>query len=204
MAKVGYARVSSKEQNLARQLEALKQHDVDKIYKESVSGKNIEERAQFLEMMEYLREGDTLVIKSLDRLSRNYDDIMNIIQDLQVRGIKLHVIDSEYLNIDTGNDELNKLMFNIIINLLGFVSENERTKIRERQREGIILAKERGAYENNGAVTKYSPDGTEKEKYFAIIEDLKQNRPIAHISKDRKVSRPTIYKIKDELQAIEG
>lgn len=202
MAKVGYARVSSKEQNLARQLEALKEHDVDKIYQEAMSGKNIEERAQFQAMMNYLREGDTLVIKSLDRLSRNYDDILNIIQDLQARGIKLHVIDSEYLNIDTGNAELNKLMFNIIINLLGFVSENERTKIRERQAEGIKLAKERGAYENNGAETKYSATGSEKEKYFAIIEDLKQDRPISQISKDRRVSRPTIYKIKRELQAF--
>ena len=204
MAKVGYARVSSKEQNMARQLETLKEYDVDKIYKEAVSGKNIQDRPQFQAMMKYLREGDTLVIHSLDRLSRNYEDIMNIIQDLQGRGIKLHVMDSEYLNIDTGNKEMNKLIFNIIINLLGFVSENERTKIRERQREGIILAKERGAYENNGAETKYSPTGSQKEKYFAIIEDLKQNRPIAHIAKDRKVSRPTIYKIREDLEPIKA
>lgn len=200
MALVGYARVSSKEQNLDRQIKALKEAGVSKLFKESVSGKNIKDRKAFNDLMEFLREGDTLVIHSLDRLSRNYDDILKTVQDLKAKGVKLQVLDSEYLNIDTGNKELDQLMFNMMINLLGFVAENERTKIRERQREGIELAKERGAYADNGAVKKYSPTGTHKEKYFAIIEDLKDGRPIAQIAKDRGVSRPTIYKIKDEVE----
>lgn len=201
MALVGYARVSSKEQNLARQITALEEAGVSKLFKESVSGKNVEDRVEFNKMMTFLREGDTLVIHSLDRLSRNYNDILKTVQDLKARDIKLKVLDSEYLNIDTGNKELDQLMFNMMINLLGFVAENERTKIRERQQEGIKLAKERGAYANNGAVKKYSPTGTEKERYFAIVDDLEAGRPIAHIAKDRGVSRPTIYDIKKELES---
>ena len=201
MALVGYARVSSKEQNLARQITALEEAGVSKLFKESVSGKNVGDRVEFNKMMSFLREGDTLVIHSLDRLSRNYNDILKIVQDLKARDIKLKVLDSEYLNIDTGNKELDQLMFNMMINLLGFVAENERTKIRERQQEGIKLAKDRGAYANNGAVKKYSPTGTEKERYFAIVDDLEAGRPIAYIAKDRGVSRPTIYDIKKELES---
>lgn len=200
MALVGYARVSSEGQNLDRQLEALQQAGVTKLFKESVSGKNVEDRPAFNDLMNFLREGDTLVIHSLDRLSRNYEDILKIVQHLKSNEITLKVLDSEYLNIDTGNKELDTLMFNMIINLLGFVAENERTKIRERQREGIELAKQRGAYDNNGAETKYSPTGSQKEKYFAIVDDLKAERPIAHIAKDRGLSRTTIYKIKGELE----
>lgn len=76
----------------------------------------------------------------------------------------------------------------------------QKATIRELQREGIELAKQRGAYDNNGAETKYSPTGSQKEKYFAIVDDLKADRPIAQIARDRGVSRPTIYKIKDELE----
>jgi len=200
MALVGYARVSSKGQNLDRQLEALKQAGVDKLFKESVSGKNVEDRIVFNNMMDYLREGDTLVVHSLDRLSRNYEDIKSIVQQLADIGVKLNSLNEEFINLDTGNESMNKFLTDTIIGLLAFVADNEREKIRERQREGIEIAKKKGAYANNGAETKYSPTGTEKEKYFAIIDDLKQERPIAHISKDRGVSRPTIYKIKDELQ----
>lgn len=199
MSLVGYIRVSDKDQNLARQLEAMEKVGVDKLFQESVSGKNEKDRLEFNKMMDYLREDDTLVIKSIDRFGRNYDDIKRSIQDVKDKGVKLHSIDEEYLNFDTGDEAMDKMMFDQVINLLAFVAQNEREKIKERQSEGIALAKKRGVYKDNGAVKKYSPTGTEKEKYFAIVEDLKQNRPIAQIAKDRGVSRPTIYNIKDEL-----
>lgn len=90
-AKVAYARVSTSDQNLARQLEALKLYEPDKIFTDQVSGKNLE-RPGFNQMLEYVREGDMIYVCSLDRLARNLNDLLDTIKGLQARGVSVHFL----------------------------------------------------------------------------------------------------------------
>jgi len=198
MALVGYARVSSKGQNLERQLQELNEANVDKLFTEKESGASLENRPALQAVLDYLREGDTLVISSLDRLSRNYDDLKETVQYLMKNNIGLQVLDAEYLKLDA-NDPLSKAMFDMMLTMLSFVADNEREKIRERQRQGIDIAKKNGIYK--GRPTLYradSPDPSKSRTYHNIVSDLKEGRAVSSIAKENKVSRPTVYKIKEQ------
>ena len=143
MALVFYCRVSSKDQNLDRQLERAKEVKADKIFTDKFSGKNLD-RPALKEMLDYLREGDTLEVVSLDRLSRDYNDLKELVQQMRKMGVKLIVDDLPQANTD--NELVDQFMMDMMIQLMGFVAQNEREKIRERQAQGIKLAKQRGAY----------------------------------------------------------
>ena len=153
MALVFYCRVSAKDQNLARQLERAKEVHADKVFSDKVSGKNLD-RPAFTKMMRYLREGDVLEVVSLDRLSRNYKDLKDLVSKLRDMKVKLIADDLPQTNSD--NELINNFMMDLIISVMGFVAQNEREKIRERQRQGIELAKKAGKY--TGRVIKYSPN----------------------------------------------
>ena len=142
----GYARVSTKDQNLSRQLEQLKKENCNKIFKEKVSGKNIEDRIEIQKLLNILKASDTVVISSLDRLSRNYEDIKHLYNEIvNVKHCNLLVLDMPCLSAN--NDSLiSKFMNELILNVLAFVSENEKEKIRERQKQGIEIAKKKGKY----------------------------------------------------------
>lgn len=142
----GYARVSSTDQNLQWQLEQLKKENCNKIFKEKVSGKNIQDRKELQKLLNVLKSGDTVVISSLDRLSRNYNDIKHLYNEItNVKHCNLIVLDMPCLSAN--NDSLiSKFMNELILNVLAFVSENEREKIRERQKQGIALARAKGKY----------------------------------------------------------
>lgn len=134
---VGYIRVSSAEQNTARQLDGVA---LDKVFEDKASGKSTD-RPQLKLALEYVREGDTLHVHSMDRLARNLDDLRKIVKDLNGRGVVVQ-FHKESL-IFTGEDSP---MANLLLSLLGAVAEFERSLINERQREGIEQAKKRGVY----------------------------------------------------------
>jgi DNA invertase Pin-like site-specific DNA recombinase len=135
--RVGYIRVSSVDQNTDRQLEG---QQLDKVFTDRASGKDTK-RPQLQAALDYLREGDVLVVHSMDRLARNVDDLRKIVQELTGKGVQVQFV-KENLTF-TGEDSP---MSNLLLSLLGAVAEFERSMIRERQREGIALAKKAGVY----------------------------------------------------------
>ena len=127
MALIYYARVSSKGQNLDRQLAQARAVHADKIFTDKFSGKTTD-RPGLKKLLNFIREGDTVEVISLDRLSRNYQDIQHLIQRFKDIGVKLIVDDMPQTH--TGNDLVDQFMLDMMINLMGFVAQNEREKIR--------------------------------------------------------------------------
>ena len=143
-----YARVSSRDQNLARQLESLKQYVPDDrdIFVDKQSGKNTDRPGLQL-LLHLLRSGDTLYLHSLDRLGRNKEDIKNILRELKEKKVIVRILDLPTSMVTT-DDEVTgatmEMVNNLLIEVLGYVAEMERRNIRERQEEGIEIAKEKG------------------------------------------------------------
>lgn len=195
MALIFYARVSSKGQNLDRQLARAKQVQTDKIFTYKFSGKNTN-RPGLQQMMKFIREGDTVEVVSLDRLSRNYRDIQRIVQQLKNRRVKLIVDDLPQTH--TGNKLVDQFMLDMMFNLMGFVAQNEREKIRERQRQGIIQAKQHGVY--RGQAKKYAPNSNDREGRL-VFENVKRdylnNNYVskAQLARDNGLSRQQLYRV---------
>lgn len=135
--KVGYARVSTLEQNLDRQLTYFENVGVDKLYTEKKSGKNLE-RPQFVEMMNYLREGDVLYVESFSRLSRSTKDLLDTVEKLRNKGVEL-VSDKEKVDTTTPQGKM-------VLTIFAAIYEFERENILEKQAEGIAEAKKKGKY----------------------------------------------------------
>ena len=135
--RIGYIRVSSFDQNPDRQLEQI---EVGKVFTDKASGKDTQ-RPELERLLAFVREGDTVVVHSMDRLARNLDDLRRIVQGLTQRGVRMEFV-KEGLAF-TGDDSP---MANLMLSVMGAFAEFERALIRERQREGIVLAKQRGAY----------------------------------------------------------
>lgn len=145
-----YARVSSREQNLDRQIEAFKNLGADEreIICDKESGKNFERAGYQALKTTMLRSGDTLIVKSLDRLSRNKSDIKNELKYFKDNGIRLKVIDlpTTMMDLPEGQEWVFDMVNNILIEVLGTIAEQERLTIRTRQREGIDAAKRNGKH----------------------------------------------------------
>lgn len=142
----GYIRVSSREQNDERQRIALKQAGVPRtrIYSDKQSGKDFD-RPEYQCLLHILKEGDLLVVKSIDRLGRNYDDILEQWRLLtKERGVDVLVLDMPLLDTRRGKNLMGTFLADIVLQLLSFVAENERNTIRQRQAEGIAAAQTRG------------------------------------------------------------
>lgn len=162
MTKIGYARVSSKEQNLDRQLEALKQ--TSKVFSDKVSGKTTD-RPQLKAMLDYIREGDIVVVTELDRLGRNNQDLTKIMNDIQIKGATLEVLNLPSMN-GIQDENLRRLINNLVIELYKYQAEAERSKIRERQQQGIELAKQKGKYK--GKPPKYRENDPKLQFAFEL------------------------------------
>ena len=135
--KIGYVRVSTVEQNEARQVEALNKLGVQKIYIEKKSGKNLD-RPVLQEMLDFIREGDTVYVHDLSRISRSLTDLLNLVELLQKK--KVHFISNkEQVDTTTPTGRL-------FLSIVGAINEFERTNLLERQREGIAIAKRVGKY----------------------------------------------------------
>lgn len=142
----GYARVSTREQNLDRQIEELKKYGVEErdIITDKQSGKDFNRNGYKTLKESLLRKGDTLVIKELDRLGRDMEQIKQEWRALEEVGISLIVLDNPILNTEGKTDLEKKLISNIVFELLSYMAEKERQKIRQRQAEGIKIAQEQG------------------------------------------------------------
>ena len=175
--RVAYVRVSSTDQNLGRQLEALNNYDIEKLFSEKISGKNMN-RPEFKSMMNYLREGDTLYIESLSRLSRDTLDTLSIVDELSKRGV---IIISLKENLDTSTPS-GRFMLTVYAGLV----QLERENILERQREGIALAKASGKYK-----------GRKQRDYDeSIIKQAKDKKiSITDASKKLGCTRQTVYNL---------
>ena len=204
MALVFYARVSSKGQNLARQLARAKEVEADKVFTDKFSGKNTD-RPGLHSLLNYVREGDTVEVVSLDRLSRNYQDIQHLVQELKSKGVSLIVDDLPQTH--TGNDLVDQFMLDMMINLMGFVAQNEREKIKERQRQGIEQAKKRGVYK--GRPTKFSEDSSDREGRL-VFESIKKDyqagnyKSKAGLARKYGLSRQQLYRIINRIEESES
>lgn len=177
--RIGYVRVSSVDQNPDRQLEDIK---LDKIFTDKVSGKS-KDRPALSECLKYIRTGDTLFVHSMDRLARNSDDLKSIVNTLTADGVKIQFIKESL--IFTGDDSpISKLL----LNMMGAFAEFERALILERQREGIELAKKRGAY-------KGRKPALSSEQILKIKELDKAGVAKSKMARDFSVSRQTIYSV---------
>lgn len=142
----GYIRVSTKEQNEARQLIALREIGIPEthIFTDKRSGKDFD-RPQYHRLLKKMKKDDLLYIKSIDRLGRNYEDILHQWQILtKEKGVDIVVLDMPLLDTRRGKDLMGTFLSDIVLQVLSFVAENERTNIRQRQAEGIAAAKARG------------------------------------------------------------
>ena len=137
MSKIGYVRVSTEDQETARQLKLMDDYKVDKIFEEKASGKNTS-RVEFKKMMDYVREGDILYVESISRLSRSVRDLLKIVDELTEKGV--HFVSAKE-SIDTSTPQ-----GRFVLTIFAALSELEREQLLQRQREGIEIAKAQGKY----------------------------------------------------------
>lgn len=175
--RVGYVRVSSLDQNVGRQLEGV---DLDKTFTDKASGKDVK-RPQLQAALEYLRDGDVLCIHSLDRLARNLDDLRRIVTDLTGRGVHVQFVKEGLLF--TGEDSS---MSRLLLSVMGAFAEFERALLKERQREGIAIAKKAGVYK--GRKPSLTP-----ERVADLRARVAAGGKKAVIAREFGISRETLY-----------
>jgi len=164
MSKIGYARVSSKEQNLDRQLEALQ--SVSKVFSDKASGQSTE-RPQLQAMLDYLREGDIVIVTELDRLGRNNKDLTEIMNAIQQKGATLEVLNLPSMN-GIEDENLRQLINNLVVELYKYQAESERKRIKERQAQGIELAKKKGRF--TGRKSTFQKDDPLLQRAFNLYQ----------------------------------
>jgi DNA invertase Pin-like site-specific DNA recombinase len=192
------------DQNLERQLDNLKTFGVEKIFTEKQSGKSVENRPVFQEALNFVRMGDRFVVESIDRLGRNYDEIIETVNYLKrKKNVQLMITDLPMMNEVIGNPLLDKFMKDLIIQILAMVSEQERNESKRRQAQGIQVAKEKGVYK--GRPLLYSPNAKDPQKrviYHRVVEMLEEGQNISKIAKEVNITRQTVYRIKHDKGII--
>ena len=176
--RVGYLRVSTLDQNTERQLDGV---ELDKVFTDKASGKDTN-RPELQRALEYLREGDTLMVHSMDRLARSVVDLRKIVDDLTRKGVQVEFI-KEHLTF-TGEDSPISLL---MLSVMGAVAEFERALLHERQREGIALAKQKGVYK--GRKPTLTPERARELRERAAAGEKK-----AALAREFNVSRQTLYR----------
>lgn len=182
--RIGYIRVSTIDQNTARQLEGV---PVDKSFTDKISGKSTVGRVQLEQMMDFAREGDTVVVHSLDRLARNLDDLRKIVRTLTDNGVRVEFV-KEGLTF-TGDDEP---MSHLLMSMLGAFAEFQRSLILEAQREGIAIAKQQGKY--RGRQYKLSEDQARE-----LVDRANRGENKSDLAAEYEISRQTVYDYKHRL-----
>jgi Site-specific recombinases, DNA invertase Pin homologs len=187
MANLAYIRVSTIDQNEGRQLEMMKNYNIDKMFIEKASGKNVTDRPKLKELLEYVREGDTLYIESFSRLARNTQDLLSLIESLNSNGIKVISL-KEGLDTSTPTGKL-------MLTMIGAIATFERECLLERQREGIAIAKAAGKYK--GRKAKELPEN------FGELYQQYMNRELTKVRMAElcKVSRPVLDRLISEYKA---
>jgi DNA invertase Pin-like site-specific DNA recombinase len=175
--RVGYIRVSSLGQNPDRQLDGV---EVDTVFTDTVSGKSVE-RPQLVAMLRFVRAGDVVIVHSMDRLARNLDDLRGLVRELTARGVRVRFA-KEQLMFSSEQSPMAELLLSV----LGAFAEFERALIRERQAEGIALAKARGAYRGR----KRSLTPTQVSDLHARVATGESK---AGLAREFGISRQTLY-----------
>lgn len=191
--KIGYVRVSTAEQNEARQIEEMEKDGVEKIYMDKQSGKDFN-REDYQKMISELKQGDLLVIHSIDRLGRDYEKIIEQWRII-TKEIKADIMvqDMPLLNTQVSKDLDGTFVADLVLQILSYVAEKERENIRRRQREGIEIAKREGKYKGRA----------KKEVDRGIFDDLLSQYACGKLNKTQfatmlNVSRPTLNRILKE------
>lgn len=177
---VGYIRVSSVGQSTERQENQLTGFKMHRCFTEKVSAKDMN-RPALQEALKYVREGDTLLVHSMDRLARNLDDLRKLVKDMTGRGVKVQFI-KESMTF-TGDDSA---MSNLLLSVMGAFAEFEKSLIKERQMEGIVIAKAKGAF-------KGRKRSMTDERIAEIKQRVESGEKKAQIARDMGISRETLY-----------
>lgn len=175
--RIGYARVSSVDQNELRQLDCIQ---LDKKFVDKASGKDMK-RPELQAALEYLRDGDVLVVHSMDRLARNLDDLRKIVTELTGRGVVIEFV-KEQMTFTSEDNAMSKLLLSV----MGAFAEFERALIKERQREGIAIAKKAGVYK--GRKPSLTP-----EQVQLLRRRAKAGEKRAGLAREFGISRETLY-----------
>ena len=181
---IGYVRVSTQEQNEARQLEALEKYGIDKYFTEKISGKNTE-RPELQNMLDFAREGDTIYIHDFSRLARNTKDLLEIVERLNAKGVTL-VSNKESIDTSTPTGKL-------MLTMIGAIAEFERQNLLDRQAEGIAIAKREGKYKGRKAIVI---DSYTWQVYYMQYKNRELNK--TQLAKILNISRPTLDKLLKE------
>jgi DNA invertase Pin-like site-specific DNA recombinase len=175
--RIGYIRVSSFDQNPDRQLEQI---EVGKTFTDKASGKDTD-RPALAALLDYAREGDTVVAHSMDRLARNLDDLRRLVKLLTSRGVRVEFIKENL--VFTGEDSP---MANLLLSVMGAFAEFEQALIKERQREGIALAKQHGAYRGR-------KQALSTEQQTELLKRVTDGEPKTQLASEFGISRETLY-----------
>ena len=176
MAKIGYARISASDQNMARQLEQLKH--VDKLFQEAISGAS-KDRPQLQAMLEYIREGDIVVVIELERLGRNNKELTKVMNEIQAKGATLEVLNLPTLR-GIKDDNLRRLLNNLILELYKYQAQAERERIKERQAQGIVIAKNQGKY--RGRKSLFAKDDSRLQHAFELYLSGMSDKDVAGLT----------------------
>ncbi len=176
MVKIGYARVSTTDQNMDRQLDQLKH--IDKLFQESISGVS-KDRPQLKAMLDYIREGDIVVVTELERLGRNNQELTEIMNQIQTKGATLEVLNLPTLR-GIEDDNLRRLLNNLILELYKYQAQAERERIKERQAQGIAITKTQGKYQGRKAL--FTEDDSRLKHAFELYLSGKSDKDVAGLT----------------------
>lgn len=182
--KIGYVRVSSAEQNDARQLEGM---ELEKVFTDKASGKDVK-RPQLQAMLAHVRDGDHLYVHSMDRLSRSLKDLQEVVESLTAKGVSVSFVKEglTFQRPGEGDDAHEAAYSMLMLQMLGAVGQFERALIRERQREGIAIAKAKGVY-------KGRKPALDEQAHAALREMAAQGVPKVDIAQTLGISRASVY-----------
>ncbi len=192
--------MSSLDQNLNRQIEVLEEFGTEKVFREKRSGATVNERSVFKEVLDFVRSGDQLIVESIDRLGRNYDEVIDTVNFLKQKDVQLVITSLPIMSEAIGNPLMDKFIKDLIVQILAMIAEQERSESKRRQTQGIALAKAKGVYK--GRPTLYSPTAKDPQKrlvYHRVVSRLKEGIAISKIANEVGITRQTIYRIKNNL-----
>ena len=175
--RVGYVRVSSLDQNTSRQLDGI---ELDRLFTDRLSGKDLH-RPQMDAMIGFVRDGDYVLVHSMDRLARNLEDLRSTVRTLTGKGVRVEFVKEQL--IFSGDDTA---MATLLLSVMGAFAEFERALLRDRQREGIALAKQRGAYRGRKPALN-------QEQIAQLIERAAAGNAKAVLAREFGISRETVY-----------
>ena len=189
-------------QNLERQIQELKKLGAKKIFVEKKSGASIEQRLIFTEAIYFVRESDIFMVEAIDRLDRNYDEIIQTVNLLKNKNVRLIITSLPIMAEVVGNPLFDRFIKDLIVQILAMIAEQERTESKRRLEQGIKIAKMNGVYQ--GRPELYSPTAKDLQKravYRNIIEELQKGTAISKIAKKYGINRQTVYRIKKDYES---